>query len=301
VFNQEVYEWGLSVIRAVQGISFPVLDEIIKAVTRVGSPTAAIGIILFVYWCVDSKKGFRLFFLTFAAFALNACLKNIFRVPRPFVIDPSVGLIVEKGFSTPSGHAQGAAVFWTLFAWIFPVRRKKTGIVLAVCVPAVVSFTRIYLGVHYPTDVLLGLVIGYLYALGGIFFYDSAAKKIAPQKKSVKALLIALVCLAANQFSDDDVTVSAALFGFTLGYILIAPNEIPLTTNMRKKIIRCVLSGILCVLTYTALKFAALALDVPSAYKTLAVFIRYAVLGFAASFAAPKLLAAIERSRRDSD
>jgi membrane-associated phospholipid phosphatase len=295
VFSQEVYEWGLSAIRALQNASSPVLDEIVKAVTHIGSPSAAIAIILFAYWCVDSKKGFRLFFLTFAVFALNVCLKNIFRVPRPFVLDPSVGLIAEKGFSTPSGHAQGTAAFWTLFAGIFLTRRKKTGIALAVCVPIAVSFTRVYLGVHYPTDVLLGLAIGYLCALGGILFYDSAAKKIAPQKTSVKALLVALACLAANRFSGEDVTASAALFGFTLGYILIAPNGIPRAENTRTKIIGCVLSGILCFLTYTVLKLVSRALAFPPAYNSLVVFVRYAALGFAASFAAPKLRAAVER------
>jgi membrane-associated phospholipid phosphatase len=281
MLRHEVYEWGLSVIHAVQHTSSPALDAAMKTLTHIGNPAAALAVILFIYWCVDTKKGFALFFLTFIAFALNVCLKNIFRVPRPFALDPSVALTAAAGFSTPSGHAQGAAAFWTLFARICLPGRKKTGIALALCVPFAVSFTRVYLGVHYPSDVLLGLITGYLCALGGILFYDSASAKIAPFRKSVKALLAALLCIAFNQFSDGDVAASAALFGFTLGYIAVAHNGCAF--SIKRAAATYVFCWFFCGATYFILKFALGLLQLPPAYTPLIRFVHYAAVGFMAS------------------
>ena len=305
MFKPEVYEWGISVIRAVQVVSHPSFTAAMKMLTHIGSPAVAVLIILFVLWCVDFKTGFKLFFLTFIAFALNICLKNVLGVPRPFVLDPVIGLIAETGFSTPSGHAQGAAVFWTLFAWCCLQNRKKTKIALALCIPFVVSFTRVYLGVHYPTDVLLGMAAGYLCALGGILFYEGAAQKIRPLKRAYKLLALALLCLLANHFSGGGVSASAALFGFTLGYIFLTEKkssehdaeahgektvepksaDAPRGTRIFVAAARFCLGGFLCGAVYIALKIPA---GLLSAYEQLVDFARYAAVGFTASNLAPR-------------
>jgi membrane-associated phospholipid phosphatase len=291
MFQPEVYAWGLSVIRALQSASNPLLVNVIKILTHIGSPAAAIVIILFVLWSVDEKKGFKLFFLIFVSFALNICLKNLLRVPRPFVFDPTVGLIPETGFSTPSGHAQGAAAFWTLFAWCCIKNRKKIRIALAVFLPFLVSFTRVYLGVHYPTDVFLGMTIGYLCALGGIFFYEGAAQKLLPLRRAYKLFALTLACLLANQFSGGDVTASGALFGFVLGYILkrgggAHEESSAAGLTLRVRFLRFCAGSFLCVAVYGALKAPA-SLWHGASYEALIDFIRYAAVGFTASHLAP--------------
>ncbi len=96
---------------------------------------------------------------------LNNILKNIFERPRP---DEALRLMSEPGFSFPSGHSVAAmATYGLLFILILkyvPGSGKRTS-VLAVCfvLAFLVGLTRIYLGVHYPTDVLAGWLEGFFY------------------------------------------------------------------------------------------------------------------------------------------
>jgi membrane-associated phospholipid phosphatase len=278
-----ILEWGLHIIRLIRTISSPALDTVIKTLTHAGSPAVALLIIFFIYWSVDREKGFKLFFLIFISFALNIILKNAFKIPRPFIFDPSVNVIPETGFSMPSGHAQGTATFWTLFAWVYMQRSKKLRWVCVFGIPVFVSFTRVYLGVHFPTDVLSGLAVGYLCAVGEILFYDSVAARITPLRKSLKLLGIAVVCLAANGFSGGDVSASAALFGFTAGYIRLDKTVIPykeIFKTLPQKAFGCAFGGFLCCALYLIFKGIAHIPGVEN-FGLFFDFVRYAAIGLA--------------------
>jgi membrane-associated phospholipid phosphatase len=284
MFGYEVYEWGLEVIRGIQTLSTPPLDLVMKVLTLLGEPGLGIAVALFVYWTVDSRKGFTFFFLLFFSFALNNALKALLQTPRPFVLDPSVGLILETGFSTPSGHAQSSATFWTLLAWLCLQKHRKAGAVLAVLVPVIVSFTRLYLGVHFPTDVLLGLIAGYLCALGGILFYARFAAFFAGLRPSFRALAIAVLCLAFNALSGGKVDASGALFGFTLGCIRTRP-PVPTGVSGKGRLLWAGFGGLLCLLAYLAPRYIAYTL-MPGGHP-LVSFARYALVGYTASFLVP--------------
>ncbi|MDR1786085.1 MAG: phosphatase PAP2 family protein [Spirochaetaceae bacterium] len=311
MFTPAVYEWGLDVIRAFQTLSSPPLDGVVKILTRLGDPVVGIGVALFIYWCVDKKKGFKFFFLLFLAFALNVAMKALLKVPRPFLLDPAVALIPETGFSTPSGHAQGSAAFWTLLGWICFTKHRRTGAALAVVVPVVVSLTRVYLGVHVPTDVLLGLAAGYLSALGGIHFYDPLGARISPLRPSFKALLIAALCFCLNALSGGEVNASGALFGFTLGYVLLRAGRAAGTEHgleaagdargtaagvapprdggaLFRKLLHLGAGGLVCSVTYLGPRVGAYAAGLGD--NPLVGFIRYALVGFAAAFIVPRML-----------
>lgn len=102
-------------------------------------------------------------FTLLTALLINACLtnltlKDLFARPRPYIVCPELTTLIEKvsGFSFPSGHTSvsfsGALVLYRMMP-------RKTGIP-AVVLASMIGFSRLYVGVHYPTDILGGIVVG---------------------------------------------------------------------------------------------------------------------------------------------
>jgi membrane-associated phospholipid phosphatase len=155
---ESLLDWGVAVIVWLQQWSCPELDILFKAFTWMGNEGCYLVILPFVYWCVDRGSGARLAVLLLFSVYVNAVVKSLAHQPRPFQYDPAVKRMVSAGGGGfPSGHTQGTAVVWGYIMNRF--RRNwvwATGIVMMVFVP----LSRLYLGVHFPTDLLGGYVIG---------------------------------------------------------------------------------------------------------------------------------------------
>ena len=115
--------------------------------------------ITLAWYLWNRKIGIRLFYLLIISFALNKIFKHLFDQPRPCHIDPLVGILCSNTPGFPSGGAQSAIIYAGV-VWL--ECRKKLIRALAVLFVLIVCFTRVYLGVHYPTDILGGIVIGFL-------------------------------------------------------------------------------------------------------------------------------------------
>ena len=111
-----------------------------------------------IYWCLDPVLGIRAGLYLLINGGVNAMLKVLFHAPRPYWYSGEVkALSTESSFGAPSGHAQTSVVIWgtiaksirTRWAWIF--------VILLIFF---IGLSRIYLGVHFPSDVLLGWIIG---------------------------------------------------------------------------------------------------------------------------------------------
>ncbi len=113
--------------------------------------------------CLGWKWGMRLYYILFLNSLVNYSLKEFFHSPRPFHLDPALGVIQVGGYGFPSGAAQlvillsGLLIsYWKSF-WKWP---------LAFVYIAMVSFSRVYMGIHFPTDIVAGWVVGFaLWAL----------------------------------------------------------------------------------------------------------------------------------------
>lgn len=104
------------------------------------------------------KMGLRVLCILLLSKLSNHTLKHIFLSPRPFHIDPSVGIIQVKGWGFPSGAAQTVILLSGILinAW-----KSAWKWVVALSYIVLISFSRIYLGLHFPSDILAGWVVGF--------------------------------------------------------------------------------------------------------------------------------------------
>jgi len=151
----------------------PTNTKIMKFLTLFGS-TVGIGIGIIVI-CFILKNNFdRGFFAIgmLAEVALNNVIKVIIKRNRP-IINP---LVMETGYSFPSGHTMSSTAFFLLiifFLWKSPLPRKVKIILTIPCCLIIlcVLFSRVYLGVHYFSDVIAGFACSVTYVLLLTYFY----------------------------------------------------------------------------------------------------------------------------------
>jgi len=155
---EAVLDWGVVPILWLQHHFSPELDLLFKVFTWFGNEGFNLLLLPGVYWCVDRVHGVRLAVLFLFSTYVNTVAKTLAHQPRPFQYDPAVKKIVGAGGGGfPSGHTQGTVVIWGYL--IHQFRRPWlwwVGGVMLVFVP----LSRIYLGVHFPTDLLGAYVIG---------------------------------------------------------------------------------------------------------------------------------------------
>jgi membrane-associated phospholipid phosphatase len=111
-----------------------------------------------LYWCVETGIGLRIGIILLLSTSVNDSLKMAFQGPRPYWYSPDViAYAKETSFGVPSGHAQNAIAIWGMLAAGI---RKWWAWTFVIIVVLLNSISRIYLGVHFPVDVFIGLVVG---------------------------------------------------------------------------------------------------------------------------------------------
>ncbi len=111
-----------------------------------------------IFWCLDAGAGLRTGAMLLLGSSLNCFLKILFHTPRPFWYSPQVkALSSETTFGMPSGHAQNAAGIWGLLAALV---HKRWAWITALAVIFAIGVSRVYLGMHFPSDVVAGWLLG---------------------------------------------------------------------------------------------------------------------------------------------
>lgn len=173
-------------------LRFPLLNELMLLITQLGEETAFLVAALIVFWCVDKKKGYFLLAVGFLGTMFNSFLKLLFRVPRPWVVDPDFSVLEQAkeaagGYSFPSGHTQTAV---GTFGSLAVTTDKKWWRISCITLAALVGFSRMYVGVHTPYDVLAGAAVAVvlIFALKPIVF--------SGKENAMKVLLAGMIALA---------------------------------------------------------------------------------------------------------
>ena len=216
-----IYEWGLDAIRFIQQFSNPVTYSILYFFTFLGNPISYVVFLSIMYLCIDEKKAIKLAYTAAFAVSLNTFIKDLLKVPRPYVRDTSVKTFEEDGYSTPSGHAQTSSAFWIVLASMIKTKHKKTRNVLIALVIFLIGFSRVFFGVHVPTDVLLGWVIGSCTAVLILIFWDKIAPKFNKLPHSFKILAVFVPTAFFLLFKPEHLSTIAIMFAVPAGYICL--------------------------------------------------------------------------------
>jgi membrane-associated phospholipid phosphatase len=254
----------------------PALTAFFKAVTSLGSVEFYMLALPIVYWLIDKHFGFRFsVFFVFSAY-LNSGVKHIFQTERP---PRELRLVTQEGYSFPSGHAQGSTAFWGFLALKLKTPLAAAGAALMI---ALISFSRIYLGVHWPMDVLGGLTIGLV-----LLFAYSRIAHIDFLKTSLRTWILGSIAAAVILYilhptGDGPMTVGfllGALIGYRLELIYVQfKEEATLYQNVAKVVLGLAALFALRIVLKPVVGW------LPGSFS---VVVRYAVLGFWASFGAP--------------
>lgn len=150
----------LHILLWIQSFATPFGDVFWQWMTMLGEETWMVLAVSYIYWCRRKDLGLYLSFSLFCGVAVNSLLKEVFHLARPMG-EPGIRVLREEtavGYSFPSGHSQlGSGIFASLYAWC----RGKKLLLLAVAASLLIGYSRLYLGVHYPKDVVAGLVLGW--------------------------------------------------------------------------------------------------------------------------------------------
>ncbi len=212
-------QWGVGIIVWLQQFS-PALDGVSAAFTFLGDFEFLMVLVPVIYWCLDNLLGARLMVLASLSWFGNAFLKALTNEPRPFLYDSRVQMLYETyGNSFPSFHTQNAVVMWGYLASQF---RKRWFWALVGIFMVGVPLSRIYLGVHFPHDVLAGYLMGTL--ILGVFLAYAPQFQALLARQSQITLLIALFVLGAlivatapdEKTVGDAATITCVLLGILL-------------------------------------------------------------------------------------
>lgn len=207
----------MNIILAIQKFHNPFLDNFFIFITMLGEEVFGIILFLLIFWCIDKALGHKIMFAFFTSLCLNNSIKDIFMAERPIGKPGIRSLRVDTatGYSFPSGHTQGVT---TLLGTIATHMKKRWFTLLSIVIVTLVAISRLYLGVHWPRDVIFGIIFGIISIVFSNYLY-----KISVEKHNPYIFLILLIPFSIGLLffkSDDYLKVVSGFLGGYLGYLL---------------------------------------------------------------------------------
>lgn len=288
--------WGLQVILWFQSWRTPLVESITLIFHHAGTEQFFLIFVPVIYWCIDAPFGRRLTLFLMFGNRFNNWIKEWFQRPRPYQVSEQVhNVVVEKGYGLPSNHTQNATALGGIIA--LKVRRPWAT-ALIVLYTLLMGLSRMILGVHFPQDVIGGLVIGLV--LLSLYAWGEPKLSSWLNKQSMRIQLVMLIAAAAVMWiihptiirptspggmdmAITTVTVFASSgLGFMIEtrYVRFSAGGLPWKQLARMIIGLAVLSGL-----YLGLKELFEGMEPTGIYRVL----RYSLLGLWTSLVAPWL------------
>lgn len=262
------------------------LTPLIQVISDLGTEGGVIFSVAMAYWLWNKRYTRYLGYAMFTSLMLNLLIKGWVMECRP----PSIfwlEAIKDGSFSFPSGHTQVAAPLWLGFAYY--VRHRGLAL-LYLLIGLLIALSRPYLGVHFPHDVAVGMLLGL--GIFSFFIYAEQKQWEPPirysfiQRCSLLSLLFVIYLLLCHQVTANVVATLAAFAGFWLGcqgemqWLQFNPSA---TLAQRLKLLLIGMAGI--AVLWKGFNFLGKPTDV---YAQIGVHIvQYSLLGWWITFAAP--------------
>jgi membrane-associated phospholipid phosphatase len=169
VWEKEAFSFDTTILLKIHRLANPVLDQLMLSITRLGNPEVAVCMVgatfIWLWWKHRRIEAKMFAIASLGAVILNQGLKLFFEKPRP-ILWPR--LITETSFSFPSGHALGSLVIGGFLAYLLASQFQRAAVAIyggAIALIAAIGFSRLYLGVHWPTDIISGYGVGFLWLM----------------------------------------------------------------------------------------------------------------------------------------
>ncbi|MEA3422936.1 MAG: phosphatase PAP2 family protein [Bacillota bacterium] len=223
----------LLIIKWIQSFSNSFLDLFFQGVTILGEETFILLFFVVLYWTINKNLGKFIGYSFFISLLINTALKDFFHSARPIGIDgiKSLRTYTATGYSFPSGHTQAVTA---LFASLCIFSRKKTVYIISTILILLVGISRIYLGLHWPKDVIGAIVIGLTIVLLSYYSYIN---------KYHKAVLLSILLLGSPFIIYFNTSGYPIAYGITFGYFFGTAFEkkyanFTIHKNLKKNILR---------------------------------------------------------------
>ncbi len=272
-------QWGLQIVQWIQTFRNPVFDTFFLTINFLGEEEFYILCLPLIFWCLHKALGMRLgAVLVFSTF-INQSLKDFFAAPRPHQYPNVWSPLKTTGFGIPSGHSQGTATFWGYIA----TQLKSWWWALALALPLFVGIGRMYLGDHFPQDVLLGWTLGFVIVAAYAWVQPRAGNWLGKQSMTTQIALAIVVPLAlfALHATNDTAKSIGVLLGFYAGLPI---EEKFIRFDARAAWWKQIVKFVIGLAVLLAFRFGLKAI-----FPELPVFdlLRYAAMGLWASLGAP--------------
>lgn len=210
-------EYQLEILMTLQNMRNDILTGIFTFFTICTEVPVITVLTAILYWCVNKRAGQRTLFALCGSLNINSGIKNYVKMPRPIGMEGLESLRIETatGYSFPSGHTQTSTTFWTSIMLLF----KKTWIyIIGIMMVLGAGVSRLYLGVHWPTDVIAGWIFGIVFSILFVKLFDYIDDT---KNYYILVLLLVIFGLFTYFVGGDDLYKMFGLYtGFTLGYMV---------------------------------------------------------------------------------